>query len=163
MQASMLALCWSDWGQLCDTAQLTLQTAADQYSPGYGLSAATQAWSWICNAAEPQQGLTVCFVCLFAVMLIWYAASVYNERHLFLKARVGFFFFFFKKSSVWRAAERPCDDVNSRKFADRLVFVCTDVTHVCVLPTFKLCLPSFGTSQGDTIGWITWISGTISK
>lgn len=48
----------------------------------------------------------LCFVCLFAVMLIWYAASVYNERHLYLKAREAIYLFiYFEKSSIWSSGE----------------------------------------------------------
>lgn len=100
----------------------------------------------------------LCVFCLFVVALIWYTASVYHETHLFLQASTACSFFFPPaRCHLSQAAERPCDDVTSSKIADRLVFVCTDVTHVCVLATFKLCLPSFGTSQGDTIGWISGI------
>lgn len=115
--------------------------------------------------ATPQSTAGTYCVLFSCLLSCWYDTQllfIMKDIYIWRQGK-QFIYLFTLRSHPSGAAERPCDDVNSRKFADRLVFVCTDVNHVCVLPTFELCLPSFGTSQGDTIGWITWISGTISK
>lgn len=163
MQASMLAPCWVWLG--------TTLWHGSAHSANSGWSILARIWTQRCHSGlelnmQRRRATAGTYCVLFACLLsCWYDTQllfIMKDIYIWRQGK-QFIYLFTLRSHPSGAAERPCDDVNSRKFADRLVFVCTDVTHVCVLPTFKLCLPSFGTSQGDTIGWITWISGTISK